>query len=116
MLFVCEYHGGIIVRQNDTLSTWQLSESSEILNLNKLAVGDVLDVCDPAKRWFKASIRNIGTKENNKKGKKCVHYMGRANRFDEWIDIVQQEKRLAKRYTNTSEPYRESILNISLDF
>ena len=71
-----------------------------------LGTGDIVDVRDMYNKWYESMIRYVYPKNSDKFGKCIVHYIGWEIRWDEIIDIYDEE-RLMKRNTHTIGPYDE---------
>jgi len=71
----------------------------------KLSTGDIVDVKDDQNKWYEGVVRRVYPEGHDDFGKFAVHYIGWNLKWDENLEITDEE-RVQKRHTHSTGPHR----------
>ena len=69
--------------------------------VNKLKIGDIIDVCDFKGAWYQGFIRCIEFNEKLNDKIFSIHYIGWSSKWDAKLSATSDSKRIAKRNSKT---------------
>ena len=97
----------IVVEKKNKDGSWP--KAKKYFERDKLQTGDFVDICDTQNKWFESLIRFVYPKNSDKYGKCVIHFVGWDAKWDEEIDIHDND-RIAKRHTFSKGPYRDAVI------